>query len=83
MRYAKLGLGVLLALAGIYGTIGALWGAVWYVRTCPGGDWLAQHLCPGELQQTVLWAGAAVSLDVGAILSLRFRTRSWISRGEP
>jgi hypothetical protein len=81
MRFGKLALGVLLAIAAILGAVGAVSGGLWYVQSCPGAHGLLlPQTCPNDLRETVLWAVAALVIGVGAILSLRFRSRPWIIR---
>jgi hypothetical protein len=80
MRYGKLALGVLLAIVGLFGAIGAVSGGIWYAQSCPGTSGMfLPRVCSDDLRETLLWAAVAVVTGVGAILSLRFRSRPWIS----
>jgi hypothetical protein len=83
MRYAKLTLGVLLAIAGLFFTVGTVMGFVLYVQACRGPEVFVRYVCTGKGAQELLRFGAAaVALDVGAFVSLRLRDRPW-SRWRP
>ncbi|MEA2557974.1 MAG: hypothetical protein QOG88_1512 [Actinomycetota bacterium] len=78
MRYAKLVLGVLLAVAGLFLTVGTVMGSVWYVQTCRNGGVLVRQFCSGSgIQELLRYGASAVALDLGALMSLRFRDRPW------
>jgi hypothetical protein len=78
MRYAKLVLGVLLAIAGLFFTVGTIMGSVWYVQTCRGGGVLVRQICSGSgILELLRYGATALALDLGALTSLRFRDRPW------
>jgi hypothetical protein len=84
MRYAKLTLGVLLAIAGLVFTVGTVMGSVWYVQACRGPEVFVRYVCTGKGAQELLRFGAAaISLDLGAFMTLRFRDRPWWRRRVP
>jgi hypothetical protein len=81
VRHLKLGLGVLLSILGAFATVGAVIDGFWYLTSCVrSSDPLSEHFCPSGLTETLLLAVAAVILDVGAFMALRYRTRRWSIR---
>jgi hypothetical protein len=83
VRYAKLALGVLLAIAGVFATWGAVFGVVWYVGNCVGATpgSLLNLVCQGSSvpRETAIWAIAALVLDAAAVVVIRRRGARWVS----
>jgi hypothetical protein len=81
MRYLKLGVGVLLVIAGVIVTFGGASGVFFYFTTCfgaPPGSFDAIY-CRNVpvVSVTTAWLIVGLLLDVAAVITLRFRNRRW------
>jgi hypothetical protein len=74
----KLVVGVMLAIAGLVATFGAVFGFIVYIRECVGTHYAVAHLstmCAGSsfALELSVWALAAAALDAAAIFTIRHR----------
>jgi hypothetical protein len=84
VRYAKLALGVLLAIAGLLVTFGAVFGIVWYVQNCVGAvpGSIVSEVCQRSSSARVAatWVIVALMLDGAAVVVIRGRRVPWASQ---
>jgi hypothetical protein len=84
MRYAKLGLGVLLVVAGVLVTANGASGVLFYFRDCfgaaPGS--LAAEVCHRSsfAREAIEWVIGALILDAAAVVVIRSRAAAWFNR---
>jgi hypothetical protein len=87
VRYAKLTLGVLLAIAGLVASTGAVFGIVWYAENCVGAapGSLVSLVCRGSSipRETAIWVIAALAFDAVAVVVIRRRGARWIPNPDP
>jgi hypothetical protein len=78
----KLGLGVLLAIAGLFVTAGGVWGVVFYFKECFGaaGGSFEAEVCQrfSVVPVTAAWAIGGLILDAAAVAVIRFRAAPWL-----
>jgi hypothetical protein len=82
VRYLKLAIGVIVAIAGLALTVGAVGDMVYYVTTCPSGNEIGRHLCSDGLREILFLLPAAALFDVLAVVIIRNRDRSTLIRQE-
>jgi hypothetical protein len=87
VRYAKLALGVLLAIAGVVATTGAIFLILWYAENCVGAapGSLLSLVCRGSSvpRETAIWVIAALAFDAAAVVVIRRRGARWIPNPDP
>lgn len=83
MRYAKLGLAVLLTIGGAIVTFGGVAGAFFFFHHCVGvasGSLEAAYCHENHVAPVaVAWLAGGLMLDAAAIAAIRFRGTPWVA----